>query len=42
MQVKDFLCWYRIMQRQRNAYRFFLLEIAERTAKEKAQLAVTN
>lgn len=42
MEVKAFLRWYRGMQRQRTAYCFRLLALAERMAKEKAQLASTN
>jgi len=42
MEAKSFLRWYRAMLYQRIAYHLRLLMIAERTSKEKAQLALTN
>ena len=44
MEVKPFLRWLRETRQQRIAYRFRLLAMAERAAKEKekAQLAATN
>jgi len=42
MEARSFLRWYRTLLYRRNAYRLRLLVIAERVAKERAQLAPTN
>lgn len=42
MEGEDFRRWYLWIQKKRNAYRFFLLELAVQKAKGKAQLVAPN